>query len=208
MKEFWDARYAQETYVYGKEPNNYFKKTLSLLKPGKILLPAEGEGRNAVHAASLGWEVFAYDFSEFAYKKAMKLAREKEVSINYQIGSLSDLEFPDNFFDAIGLVYVHFPDTVRKSNHKHLTKLLNPQGSIILEAFGKNHLKCQKINPDVGGPKMPNQLYDATELSNDFEGFDMVELKEEVIELAEGTFHLGQSSVVRLHAQKKENDLF
>jgi hypothetical protein len=118
------------------------------------------------------------------------------------------LEFPDNFFDAIGLIYVHFPDTVRKSNHKHLIKLLNPKGSIILEAFSKNHLKCQKINPGVGGPKMPNQLYDTTELSNDFEGFDMVELKEEVIKLAEGTFHLGQSSVVRLHAQKKENNLF
>tara|TARA_X000000950_G_scaffold260222_1_gene329392 strand:+ start:219 stop:527 length:309 start_codon:yes stop_codon:yes gene_type:complete len=96
MKEFWDARYAQETYVYGKEPNNYFKKTLNLLKPGKILLPAEGEGRNAVHAASLGWEVFAYDFSEFAYKKAMKLAREKEVSINYQIGSSWRFAFLSN----------------------------------------------------------------------------------------------------------------
>jgi hypothetical protein len=36
MKEFWDARYAQETYVYGKEPNIYFKETLSLLNQGKF----------------------------------------------------------------------------------------------------------------------------------------------------------------------------
>jgi hypothetical protein len=50
---------------------------------------------------------------------------------------------------------------------------------------------------------MPNQLYDSMELSNDFERFDMVELKEEVIELAEGTFHLGQSSVVRMLAKKR-----
>lgn len=203
MKEFWDARYAQETYVYGKEPNNYFKRALNSLKPGKILLAAEGEGRNAVYAASIGWEVFAYDFSEFAYKKAMKLATEKEVSINYQIGSLSDLEFPDNFFDAIGLIYVHFPDNIRRPNHQHLTKLLNPHGTIILEAFSKNHLKYQKLNPGVGGPKIQNQLYDSMELSNDFERFDMVELKEEVIELAEGTFHLGQSSVVRMLAKKR-----
>lgn len=50
---------------------------------------------------------------------------------------------------------------------------------------------------------MPNQLYDSMELSNDFERFDMVELKEEVIELSEGTFHLGQSSVVRMLAKKR-----
>jgi len=29
--------------------------------PGKVLFPAEGEGRNAVHAAMLGWEVHAFD---------------------------------------------------------------------------------------------------------------------------------------------------
>ena len=80
---------------------------------------------------------------------------------------------------------------------------MNPHGTIILEAFSKNHLNYQKLNPGVGGPKMPNQLYDSMELSNDFERFDMVELKEEVIELAEGTFQLGQSSVVRMLAKKR-----
>ena len=95
MKAFWEKRYGEKTYAYGKEPNIYFKKTIETLTPGKILLAAEGEGRNAVFAASLGWEVYAYDFSEMAYEKAMKLAREKGVTIQYQIASLSDLEFPE-----------------------------------------------------------------------------------------------------------------
>ncbi|MDA0985112.1 MAG: hypothetical protein O3C56_04825 [Bacteroidetes bacterium] len=54
MKDFWNERYASTEYVYGKEPNQYFKQILCSLSPGKILLPAEGEGRNAVYAASLG----------------------------------------------------------------------------------------------------------------------------------------------------------
>ena len=66
MKEFWNARYNTESYAYGKNPNQYFKDQIGLLPPGKILLAAEGEGRNAVYAASLGWDVFAYDFSEKA----------------------------------------------------------------------------------------------------------------------------------------------
>ena len=204
MKEFWDARYAQENYIYGKQPNVYFKNVLDKLQPGKILLAAEGEGRNAVYAASKGWEVYAYDFSEYAYRKAMKLASEKGVSLNYQIGSLSDLEFSDGYFDAIGLVYVHFPNTLSKGNHQLLSQLLKPKGSVILEAFSKNHLNFQKLNPRAGGPKNLNQLYDTSQLKAEFKNFDMIELKEEVIELAEGIFHQGQSSVVRMHAQKRE----
>ena len=46
MKEFWNARYNAESYAYGKNPNQYFKDQIDLLPPGKILLAAEGEGRN------------------------------------------------------------------------------------------------------------------------------------------------------------------
>ncbi len=39
----WDERYAQDEYVYGKQPNEFFRQQLQPLRPGKILLPAEGE---------------------------------------------------------------------------------------------------------------------------------------------------------------------
>ena len=51
MKDFWNDRYGRAEYAYGKNPNVFFKEQLDLLPPGKILLPAEGEGRNAVYAA-------------------------------------------------------------------------------------------------------------------------------------------------------------
>ena len=74
MKNFWDERYKAKTYVYGKEPNQYFAEKLRELEPGKILLPAEGEGRNAVFAARQGWEVSAFDSSSEGRKKAFLLA--------------------------------------------------------------------------------------------------------------------------------------
>ena len=89
MKDFWNDRYGRAEYAYGKEPNVFFKEQLDQLQPGKILLPAEGEGRNAVYAAEKGWQASAYDWSENAYKKAMQLAEEKKVNIDYQICSLS-----------------------------------------------------------------------------------------------------------------------
>lgn len=52
MKDFWNERYATDVYAYGTEPNAYFKACLDTIpKPGRLLLPAEGEGRNAVYAA-------------------------------------------------------------------------------------------------------------------------------------------------------------
>ena len=52
--DFWDARYEGATYAYGTEPNVYFHQRLDALPPGRLLLLAEGEGRNAVYAAQHG----------------------------------------------------------------------------------------------------------------------------------------------------------
>ena len=83
MKEFWDARYKDSAFAFGEEPNEYFKEQISNLKPGKLLMPAEGEGRNAVFAAKLGWDVHAFDQSLNGQKKAMDLALKNKVNINY-----------------------------------------------------------------------------------------------------------------------------
>lgn len=48
---FWEERFSTEEYIYGKEPNQYFKHSIKKLKKGSILFPAEGEGRNVVYAA-------------------------------------------------------------------------------------------------------------------------------------------------------------
>lgn len=73
----WNERYRQEAFAYGKMPNEYLKTRLASLTPGKALFPAEGEGRNSVHAAGLGWTVDAFDISEEGRKKALLLAEQQ-----------------------------------------------------------------------------------------------------------------------------------
>ena len=109
MKQFWDERYSSKAYAYGTEPNAFFKEKLSIIPPGKLLLPAEGEGRNAVFAAMQGWEVTAFDQSKEGKRKALLLAGEKGVKLDYLVGTLEDMAFEAESFDAIGLVYAHFP---------------------------------------------------------------------------------------------------
>ena len=77
MQDFWNKRYKQKEYAYGEQPNRFFKEQIQNLSPGKALFPAEGEGRNAVYAAQLGWEVEAFDISEEGKNKANNFIKLK-----------------------------------------------------------------------------------------------------------------------------------
>jgi len=197
MREFWDTRYSHEEYVYGKEPNQFFKKELSKLATGRILLPAEGEGRNAVLAAKFGWKVDAFDYSEAAKNKAQLLANEFKVVINYSNSSFDDFELGNIHYDCIALIYVHMPKEKRRTVHRKLMKFLNPGGSIILEGFSKD-----QIDKTSGGPKNIDMLFSQQELKDDFEGLTINTLVEREVLLNEGEFHKGEASIIRLVATK------
>ncbi len=199
----WNERYSNEAYAYGLEPNDFLKQELEKINPTKILFPAEGEGRNALFAASLGWEVSAFDIAHEGKNKAMKLAQERGLNIDYQVGNLSELNYSATQFDAIALVYAHFPAAIKSELHKGLSNLLKPGGIIIFEAFSKSHLDYIAKNEKVGGPKELDMLFSIEEIQNDFNNYEVILLEEKEIELQEGLFHNGTGSVIRFVARKK-----
>lgn len=195
--KFWDERYSEPHYVYGTEPNEFFKDCLDKLMLGKLLLPGEGEGRNAVYAAKKGWDVTAIDFSEQAKIKAMKMAEENNVTINYIVSSASDYKYTEQEYDAAALVFVHFPREVREKAHKSIIKSLKTGGALIIEAFSK-----AQINNNSGGSKDVNALYSIEDLKNDFGELKITELAEYHIDLKEGPYHKGAADVIRFNAIK------
>lgn len=203
MKAHWDERYNSEDFAYGENPNVFLTETLPQFTPGKALFAAEGEGRNAVFAAGLGWEVSAFDLSEFGKMKAEKLATKNKVSIDYTVGDIQTLKYDANSFDALVLIYAHFPASIKSSCHQKLITYLKPGGIVIFEAFSKNHLKHISANPKVGGPKDMDQLYSIEEIKKDFKDFEIIELIETEVELSEGNFHIGLGSVIRFIGRKE-----
>lgn len=203
MKEKWDDRYSKKEFAYGEQPNNYLKEQLIKIPAGTILFPAEGEGRNAVYAATLDWKVFAFDQSMEGKKKAMQLANKHQVEINYAVGEFQSLTFQSNQFDAIALIYAHFPADKKSSYHKILTTYLRPGGVVIFEAFSKKHLNYNSKNEKVGGPKEIEMLFSIDEIKSDFDNFEIIALTEQEIELNEGLFHNGKGSVIRFVGRKK-----
>lgn len=191
----WDERFSGEEFAYGKSPNRFLAAELTNLTAGKALFPAEGEGRNAVYAATLGWQVFAFDSSAEGKRKAHLLADEMHVAIEYQLASYEEIAFEPETFDMIALIYAHHPN--RAENHRKLLQYLKPGGRIILEGFSKNQLG----NPS-GGPKAVDQLYSVEEIKSDFGGLSQIDVWEEDTTLDEGAFHQGKASVIRMTGVK------
>lgn len=201
--KLWNDRYKKDAYAYGEKPNVFLKEQLKKFSGKKILFAAEGEGRNAVFAAKQNWDVSAFDISIEGKNKAQRLAEKNAVQIDYRLGELETLNFTENEFDAIALIYAHFPPNIRSKYHKLLTQYLKKDGIIIFEAFSKNHLKYRLENENVGGPKSLELLFSLEEIKSDFNNFEVIELSEKEIELSEGLGHNGLGSVIRFVGRKK-----
>lgn len=197
MENLWDRRYNTTEYIYGREPNAYFKAVIDQLKPGKILLPGEGEGRNAVYAASLGWEAHAFDSSLVGREKARQLAWEKGTEINYSIASYQEFNPGINRFDAAGLLFTHQPPEMRAAFHRKIREWLIPGGLVVLEGFHKD-----QIYKDSGGPGNLGFLFSEEELKADFHDLEIIELNTQQRSLDEGSFHQGEAVIVQLTAKK------
>jgi SAM-dependent methyltransferase len=203
MKEMWNKRYAVDQFVYGKEPNQFFKDTLNELDSGgKILFPAEGEGRDAVYAAKMGYSALAFDISESAKNKALKFAEDERVKIEYLVGELGELNLEKVLFDAAVLVFAHFQPAARQKLHQQIGNLVKPGGYIILEGFSQNNIAYREQNPSIGGPDKKEMLFTKEIIKDDFDKFEVMLLEEKETELKEGVFHNGVGKVIRFIGKK------
>jgi len=163
MKEHWNNRFNTEKYIFGTKPNEFFKSEIDKITPGRALFIAGGEGRNAVYAAKLGWQVDIIDYSEVAKNKALNLAKENNVLINYQIIDVFKFQFPSNFYDLIVNINFHCYEDTREDFNKKIITALKPNGKVILQVFDK-----EQIKKNSGGPKDISLLYSLEDIVNGF----------------------------------------
>jgi SAM-dependent methyltransferase len=193
---FWNARFGAESTVYGEGPNVFFANQLEALSPGRILLPGDGEGRNAVHAAGQGWSVQSFDASSVGVEKALAHAAKRGVSIAAEVGDAASWE-PQEAFDAIALCYLHLPPPLRADFHPRVARWLKPGGTLILEGFGPGQLAFTS-----GGPKALDMLFTTAMLEADFAGLEVQMCVTEEADLDEGPYHQGRAELTRLVARR------
>lgn len=195
--DFWDQRFAEDVYAYGTAPNRFFEAQLAHLTPAHILLPAEGQGRNAVHAARQGWQVTAFDTSQVGQGRALALAQQYGVQLDYHLADFAAPPFAPATFDALGLIFVHTLPELRPQIHRQLSVLLKPGGVLILEGFSQ-----AQFGRPSGGPQDQNKMFTCPMLQEDFGHMEILLLEEVDEVLDEGPYHQGAAARIRLVARQ------
>lgn len=195
----WNERFSEEEFAYGKEPNDFLASISFDAAAGKVLCLAEGQGRNAVYLAGLGFDVTAVDLSDVGLRRTRELASERNVQVDTICADLSTFEIEPNSQDGIVMIFGHTPPIVRKHVHLQIISGLKPGGFFLLEGYSKNQLKN-----NTGGPSVAPLLYSLEELMKDFADDFEWEIAHEIErEIIEGRYHRGKSAVVQLFGRKK-----
>lgn len=198
MTNPWNERFAHPDFFYGQDANAFLIDFISAQQStGKILFPGEGEGRNAVFAASKGWHVDAFDNSEMAQKKALAFAKSRKLNIDYQLASYHNFNIKPEYYDVCALIYVHFPIDQRKTFAERIWSCSKPDGHLIIEVFNETMLRRNTF-----GPKELSLLYTKENILNDFGLFKTELIEEKTVVLHEGAGHDGQADVIRFIGRK------
>ena len=196
-KQMWEERYGAEAYVYGTEPNEFLRSSLPGLPSGRALCLAEGEGRNAVFLAESGYEVHSVDLTETGVAKTRRLAVERGVTVDAQVGDLTDFDLGDEQWDLVVSIFAHVPAALRKDLHRRVVQSLRPGGVLVLEAYTP-----AQIGRGTGGPSVPEMMMTLGDLRAELAPLEFLHGEELERSIVEGAFHTGTGAVVQVIARR------
>ena len=203
--EMWDQRFSSEEYAYGKEANVWLSERVSQINPppnNRALFPADGEGRNAVWAATIGWNSEVFDLSIVGKQKCHLLAQEHAVSVDYDVDDLALREFSQQSYDLIACSWFHTPSEIRKVHMPRMLHSLKSGGHFVMDGYHTSQMPLQS-----GGPKSLDLLFDLDEVLGELTGekapqMHIIHIAVTSTVLDESELHKGQARVVRIHLQR------
>jgi len=194
---FWNNRYAAAGHVYGEAPNAFVAEVAPQIPAGPVLCLAEGEGRNAVHLATIGHRVTAVDQSDVGLAKARRLAGARGVAIETVTADLADYSIAPGAWAGIVATFAHLPPPLRRRVHRAAVTGLQPEGVLILEAYTPAQLAL-----GTGGPKSPELLMTLAGLREELSGLDFLVARELERDVIEGCGHTGRGAVAQILARR------
>ncbi|VTS04648.1 class I SAM-dependent methyltransferase [Tuwongella immobilis] len=197
QREQWDQRYSNPGLIYGEEPNRFLVEAAHHLPHGPILSLGEGEGRNALYLAGLGFDLLAVDQSSVGLVKAVQRAESSGLTLQTQVVDLKYFPIEPRSWAGILSIFCHLPAELRRDVHARVVAGLRPGGVFILEAYTP-----QQLGRGTGGPSDRSMLVSAFDLESELVGLEFLHCAELEREVIEGTHHTGMAHVVQLIARK------
>lgn len=152
------------------EPSEFLIENLHLLKPGKVLDVAMGNGRNAIYLAQNGFVVEGVDINPNLIEKVKKLALEKRLNLYAEVADLEkEYRIKSDYYDVVICFYY-----LQRSLMEQIKKGIKYSGYIIYETYIIDELSFGKL-------KNPQHLLGHNELLGIFRDFRCYIYREGVI---------------------------
>lgn len=195
----WNQRYSEPGFAYGTEPNDFLAANAERCLPanGEVLCLAEGEGRNAVFLARLGFLVTGVDSSAVGLEKARALAAQHGVDIQTVVADLGEFELGTARWDGIVSIWCHTPSDLRARLHRSVVAALRPGGVLLLESYTPKQLEYK-----TGGPPTAELMMTLAAVREELAGLEFLDAEEKLREVHEGKYHDGMSAVLQVVARK------
>lgn len=198
----WDEKFDSKDYIYGEEANEFVQDIFQnkTTNNEKIVLFAEGEGRNAIYLAQLGYEVTTYDMSRIGINKQHRLAKTVGVDIKANYGDITQHNLtPQSTFDYSMNIFGHVPKEGKQAMFNNLIQSLVKHGHSYFELYS-----TAQIEYGTGGPKDKSMLYEVDEIKRYLSqhAVKIHMLAQHEAYRYEGIKHTGRASIIQGHIEK------
>ena len=165
---------------------------LQHLDAGKTLVVADGEGRNSVYLASLGYDVRATDYSQVAQVKAKALAKEAGVDVDFVLSDIYDTGWSDQAYDNVVAIFIQFVPPERMGEiFIALARATRAGGTLLIHGYTP-----EQVALGTGGPGNPDHMYTPDMLANAFSHMQITVNRAYTATLDEGRGHSGPSALI------------
>ena len=196
----WEERYKNtDGYLFGKAPAQFLLDNPGWIKPAqKVLVVADGEGRNSVHLAGRGANVTAFDLSPTAIARAETLAAESGVSVNFNQSEWDNWNWDTQTYDLVVAIFIQFAGpSERGKQFANIKAAVKPGGTLLLHGY-----RPEQIELGTGGPPFVENMYTEEILQKYFGNWQIERLASYERDVQEGRGHSGKSALIDLIARK------
>lgn len=185
--EFWNNPAPEIYYLQENWKNKKFKRFLDI---------GCGFGRNSIFMAKNGFDVYAFDLSEYSVETTKQKAAEQHVEIkDLCVSDMLNMPYEDNSFDCVLALNVisHTDKQGFDKILKEIKRVLKPNGEVYFtvgskESFWFNNPKCIPVDdytkirvedgPENGIPHFYIGDDDCFHLFNDFKIIQIKNIRE------------------------------
>lgn len=198
----WNEKFDRPDHLYGTEPNDFLKGSFDWIpKPGKVVSLGEGEGRNAVFLAQMGYEVLAVDSSSVGLEKTRKLSKSKNVHVSTEEADLKSFDLGTEKWEGVVMIFCHLPSALRAALWNRISKSVKKGGFILMELYSPKQLEATREGRSIGGPKDLDLIVTVEEIRSAFPTAEFKILREVDRDIHEGIGHRGPSHTVQVLAR-------